>query len=170
MTFSEADTQVREIVGRNKLVEFLLLAGVEVAIPLRDRGVDLIAYIENASCAAGFAARPIQMKCAAEQSFEISRKYDNCRGLLLAFVWEVTGGEGIEVYLLSYRDAIKVADQMGYTKTTSWIGRGHYAVSRPGKQLRKLLDEHRVSAQSVRSRLLKDDVALASNLCVDSPA
>ena len=37
------DSQVTEYLGRNLLIDQLLRAGVEVAIPVRDRGVDLIA-------------------------------------------------------------------------------------------------------------------------------
>ena len=40
------DTQTIEILGRNRLVNELLVAGLEVAIPLRDRDIDLIAYID----------------------------------------------------------------------------------------------------------------------------
>jgi len=37
------DTQTIEILGRNRLVTELISAGIEVALPLRDHGVDLIA-------------------------------------------------------------------------------------------------------------------------------
>jgi hypothetical protein len=53
------DTQVVEVLGRNRLVNELLLAGVEVAIPVRDKGVDLIAYIDHVSKVTNFSALPI---------------------------------------------------------------------------------------------------------------
>ena len=40
------DSQVVEVLGRNRLVSDLLQAGLEVALPVRDRGVDLIAYAD----------------------------------------------------------------------------------------------------------------------------
>ncbi len=40
------NSQIVELIGRNYLVSELLKAGFEVATPLRDRGVDLIAYID----------------------------------------------------------------------------------------------------------------------------
>ena len=40
------DSQVIELLGRNRLVSELLRAGLEVAIPARDRGIDLIAYLD----------------------------------------------------------------------------------------------------------------------------
>lgn len=48
-----------EILGRNRLVDELLVAGLEVALPLRDRGIDLIAYVDLAAVASRFAAVPI---------------------------------------------------------------------------------------------------------------
>lgn len=40
----ELDSQTVEIIGRNRLIHDLLLAQLEIALPLRDRGIDLIAY------------------------------------------------------------------------------------------------------------------------------
>jgi len=39
-------TQVIELLGRNRLTDELLGAVLEVAIPERDQGVDLIAYLD----------------------------------------------------------------------------------------------------------------------------
>ena len=39
-----ADPQVVEVLGRNLLVGVLLTEGVEVALPVRDKGIDLVAY------------------------------------------------------------------------------------------------------------------------------
>lgn len=40
------DSQVVELLGRNRLIDELLRAGLEVAVPERDRGIDLIAYLD----------------------------------------------------------------------------------------------------------------------------
>lgn len=40
------DTQLVELAGRNWLASELLRAGLEVARPERDRGIDLIAYVD----------------------------------------------------------------------------------------------------------------------------
>jgi hypothetical protein len=45
-TTDTMDTQLTELIGRNWLVNELLRAGLEVATPLRDRGIDLIAYFD----------------------------------------------------------------------------------------------------------------------------
>lgn len=46
---SELDTQQTEIMGRNRLVNELIAAGIEVSIPIRDSGIDVIAYRALAS-------------------------------------------------------------------------------------------------------------------------
>ncbi len=40
------DTQVIELLGRQRLIAELLRDGLEVALPVRDRGVDLVAYAD----------------------------------------------------------------------------------------------------------------------------
>lgn len=83
------DTQLTELIGRNKLVDELLRAGLEVAVPERDRGIDLIAYVDLKSQATSFIACPIQIKAASAKHFSINRKYAKVRDLILAFVWHV---------------------------------------------------------------------------------
>ena len=45
--------------GRNLLIDQLLRAGVEVAMPIRERGVDQIAYADKAANNCPFTSRPI---------------------------------------------------------------------------------------------------------------
>ena len=61
------DTQTIEIVGRQRLSGELLAAGLEVAMPLRDRGIDLIAYADLDRQVKRFTARPIQMPSPASE-------------------------------------------------------------------------------------------------------
>ena len=58
------DSQTLELVGQHRLASELLLAGLEVAFPARDRGVDLIAYVDVDLEAGRFVAKPIQLKAA----------------------------------------------------------------------------------------------------------
>ena len=58
---SKLDTQLVELVGRNWLTVQPLQAGLEVARPERDRGIDLIAY-RDLDEKQQFLAYPIQMK------------------------------------------------------------------------------------------------------------
>lgn len=80
------DSQVLEILGRNQLIGELLRAGLEVSLPIRDRGIDLIAYADLNSDVQKFPARPIQMKAASNRSFGLDQKYAKFPDLLIAYV------------------------------------------------------------------------------------
>lgn len=79
------DRQKIEILGRNRLINELLLAGLEVATPTRDRGVDLIAYLDVDDAIDRFVAFPIQMKVSSHSRFGVDRKYDRFPNLILAY-------------------------------------------------------------------------------------
>jgi hypothetical protein len=83
------DGQTVEIIGRNYLVSMLVRDGLEVARPERDRGVDLIAYLDLEKTGGSFTACPIQMKAATRSSFSLFQKYTKFSRLLLAYVWHV---------------------------------------------------------------------------------
>jgi hypothetical protein len=138
------DTQKTELLGRNRLVDELLRDGLEVAAPMRDRGVDLIAYADLTSSVTSFMARPIQMKAAWSRSFVVDKKYLKIADLLFAFVWNVGNPADPVTYALTQEEAMTVADAMGWTKTVSWQGsKGLYSTTAPGKRLLALLEPHR---------------------------
>jgi hypothetical protein len=139
------DSQVIELLGRNRLVDELLRAGLEVALPLRDRGIDLIAYADSGEGVPAFVGRPIQMKAASGQSFSIDRKYTAFPNLILAYVWSVNDPANTVTYALTYAEALAVADAMGYTKTQSWQ-RGLYSCTSISARLLQLLEPHRMNS------------------------
>ncbi|MCI0723822.1 MAG: hypothetical protein L0338_33420 [Acidobacteria bacterium] len=136
-----------ELLGRNRLVNDLLQAGLEVALPLRDRGVDLIAYADLSGTVRRFVARPIQMKASLKSSFAIDRKYARIRDLLIAYVWHLEEPAKAAVYVLTYPQAVAVAAKMGYTRTASWR-RGRYVNTRPSPRLTALLERSKVSGKT----------------------
>jgi hypothetical protein len=138
------DTQTVEIIGRNYLVSMLVSDGLEVARPERDRGIDLIAYLDLDETGR-FVACPIQMKAPATASFSLSGKYERIAQLLLAYVWYANDPDRACAYALRYNEAKGVADEMGWTRTESWR-RGAYSTTRPSHRLQKLLDPHRMRA------------------------
>ena len=105
----------------------------------RDRGVDLIAYLDLDETAGGFIACPIQMKAATTSSFSLFQKYTKFPRLLLAYVWYVHDPDRECAYALSYIEALGVAEQMGCTSTLSWQRAG-YSTTRPSKRLLDLLN------------------------------
>ena len=148
------DTQTIELIGRNQLTAELLRAGLEVALPLRDRGIDLIAYADTGTDVATFTAVPIQMKVASERSFSINRKYEKFPNLLHAYVWGIQASECLATYALTQPEAIAVAAEMGYTATPSWQNDGSYSTTRPSRKLLALLEDYRMTPERWRAKIL----------------
>ena len=146
------DTQTIELLGRNRLVDELLLAGLEVALPARDRGVDLIAYVDLESKVSSFVAVPIQMKAASTRAFSIDRKYSKIANLLLAYVWGLKEPEHAVTYALTYPEALAVAEAMEWTTTASWE-KGTYSTSAPSKKLCELLAPYKMSSAAWWQRI-----------------
>ncbi len=145
------DTQAIEIIGRNYLVSSLVTDGVEVARPERDRGIDLIAYLDLDQVGR-FIACPIQMKAASEASFSLFPKYERVPHLLLAYVWYVRDPSRTRAYALTYAEAKQVADDMGYTDTPSWRREG-YSITKPSRRLQTLLDPFVMHADDWRRKV-----------------
>jgi hypothetical protein len=136
------DTQTTELLGRHRLAGDLLRAGLEVALPSRDRGVDLIAYVDIDEGAQRFVARPIQMKVASRRSFGIWKKYLKIHELIFAFVWHLDGVGTPETYALTCAEAIEVGERMGWTTKASWTQHGGYGTTNPGQKLLDHLAPH----------------------------
>jgi len=115
------DDQLLEIFGRHRLIESLLKAGLEVAVPARDRGVDLIAYSDTDVRLGRFVGIPIQMKAASKACFSIDKKYSKFHDMLVAYVWNVLDPSNTHIYVLTQEEAVRVANEMNYTATDSWI-------------------------------------------------
>lgn len=147
------DTQTIELLGRNRLVNELLVAGLEVAIPLRDRGMDLIAYVDLAVKTSKFAAVPIQMKAASTRAFSIDAKYEKISNLVIAYVWGLHAPEHAQIFALTYAEAVGVAMAMKWTTTASWVKGNKYSTSAPSKKLCKLLAPFKMSPEAWRKKV-----------------
>lgn len=153
-TKSTKDKQIVEVLGRNRLIETLLTEGVEVAIPVHDKGIDLVAYFPGAR-SSRVVAVPIQMKAASTKSFVLDKKYAKIPGLLLAYVWNVNDGDGkeTEIFLLTYHEALEVLEQRGHAKTKTWKVTGKWSSTKPSKKLREALKAFKVGKGAFRQRL-----------------
>ena len=72
---AKKDTQLTELAGRHLLISQLTEDGLEVALPIRDHGVDLIAYIDIDDQESSFSACAIQLKVTNGGRFELDQKY-----------------------------------------------------------------------------------------------
>jgi len=141
------DSQVTELLGRSRLIDQMLRAGVEVAIPMRDRGVDLIAYVDKEASNTPFVSVPIQMKVATKECFSLDRKYEVFPGLLIVYVWHISKEPDLQkTYALTYAQAHVVAGEMGWLETPTWKAKGSYANTQPGAKLKSLLEPYAMSS------------------------
>jgi hypothetical protein len=148
----QSDKQRVEILGRNRLIDELMRDNVEVAVPLRDRGIDLIAYLDIADGLQSYVARPIQMKAAWSRAFAIQRKYAKFHDLIIAYVWNLGAAADAVTYALSYAEAVNIAERLGWTRTNSWQ-RGEYVSNTPSQALVELLEPFKMRAGSWQERL-----------------
>ena len=148
------DKQKVELLGRNRLIDELLRDDLEVALPVRDRGIDLIAYVDLESVTPTYVARPIQMKAAWTRSFVVEKKYAKFPGLLLAYVWHLGDRQQAVTYALSYAEALELAGRFPWLKSKSWEVGDKYSTTRPSAELVRLLEPYRMGAGSWRQRIL----------------
>jgi hypothetical protein len=138
---SEFDTQQTEIMGRNRLVNELIAAGIEVSIPIRDRGIDVIAYLDRDEELGRFIAAPIQMKASTRPRFGVAQKYRRTNDIILAFVWNVGRPGEEDIYAMRYAEAVTIVESMGWADSDSWQVKGGYS-SRASKRLMHHLEKH----------------------------
>ncbi len=143
------DSQQIEIIGRHILIANLLAAGLEVALPIRDRGIDLLAFRDGLS-GGDFVACPIQLKTSTDESFSLDKKYKQFPGLRIVYVWLpelIIPAEAI-LYSLTYAEAEGVLNRRGFDQSLSWNdpnkpGEGRYR-ARGSKVLKESLEEFQV--------------------------
>lgn len=148
------DTQIVELIGRQFLTTELLRAGLEVATPIRDRGIDLIAYADIDKRLPRFTSCPIQMKAAMTRCFSLAVKYAKVRNLLIAYVWNLFESDKAVVYALTYAEAYAVADTLGWTRTASWK-QGTYSTTRPSERTVQLLQPYKMTPEKWWLRVTK---------------
>lgn len=149
------DTQKIELIGRHYLAAELLKSGLEVAAPERDRGVDMIAYLDIDENLQEFSACPLQLKASSTASFGLDRKYQRILNLLIVYVWHLDDGKDQVCYALTYSEAFEVAERMGWTITDSWLKGGKYVTTRPSVKLVSLLEPYRMTSSRWRSKVLR---------------
>ena len=130
----------------------MLAAGIEVSIPLRDRGIDLIAYLDVDQSLGKFVAIPIQLKAATGAVFSIDEKYAKFHNMVIAYVWNASQPSETRLYLLSHREALRIAEDLGFTKTESWR-KGRYVVTRPTQKLVEKMEPYLATPAEIRDRL-----------------
>ena len=116
-----------EIAGRSWVISRLLAHGCEVAVPVVDSGIDIIAFREIGD--GGVRALPLQLKCATNEAFSLDVKYAR-RGITLIYVWPAMSNP--TDFVLSYDEARAVFVPRS-PKTASSADGGAYSMSTVSK-------------------------------------
>jgi hypothetical protein len=142
------DTQQKELIGTALFEVALLRQGFEIAQPRRDRGIDLIVFVDKPG--SPFRALPLQLKVATRQAFNLDKKYDSIPGLVLAYVWVLDGQEP-EYYLMTFAEAEALLGEA--RDTDSWRLKGQYAISTLDNSRRQQMQPYRNRWQWLLQRL-----------------
>ena len=137
------DKQQIGLIGKHILIANLFAANLEVAEPLRDRGLDLIAFRDGMD-GGEFEACPIQLKTASAATFNLDEKYDHFPGLRIVYVWGVEQPANASLYALTYQQAKSILVDMKFAKSPTWENTGKYAQTRPSKELKNKLKDYLV--------------------------
>ena len=147
------DSQLTELVGRHFLISQLIASGLEVATPIRDRGIDLIAYLDLNAETDQFLACPIQMKASKEARFSLEQKYKKIANLLVTFVWHLENPAKTCIYALTYNQAFEMLNSRGHCETFSWREKHGYSVPNPSGSWLEELEPYRMTPFNWRERI-----------------
>jgi hypothetical protein len=147
---SRQDPQFVEIFGRHYLITEIMRAGIEVAVPVRDRGIDLVAYVDLDSSTKPFCARPIQLKANWETGFAFDRKYEKFHDLVVAYVWHLNDPPRTATYALTWQEISVMASDAGLGVEAG----GRWAITKPGKDLTSRLEAFRMTREKWRTKMV----------------
>lgn len=110
------DSQQKELIARAAFEAELIRRGFEVARANRDKGIDLIVFLDEPS--KPFSARPIQLKASSGTRFGLQQQYAVTDGLILAYAWNILTAP--RFFLLGYADAERLLPENA-KKTRAWL-------------------------------------------------
>jgi hypothetical protein len=137
------DKQQIGLIGKHILIADLIAADLEVAEPLRDRGIDLIAFRDGID-GGEFEACPIQLKTASSATFSVDKKYEHFSDLRIVYVWKAKNPVDAEFYCLTYPESIRVLKAMNGAQFSSVENTGHWVSTNPSGTLKKKLKDFQV--------------------------
>jgi hypothetical protein len=139
------DTQQIGIIGKHILIANLLAANLEVAEPIRDHGIDLIVYQDDADDG-NFVACPIQLKTSSSSIFSLNKKYKHFPKLRIVYVWGAENPFDAQIFALTYQEAESVLVEMKYSESPTWQNKEIYTQTRPSPELKRVLERFRVKS------------------------
>jgi len=119
-------SQRTELINTHRAVESILEAGLDVAMPLKDDGIDLVCYVSKGD--GPWTSVAIQVK----SRFGVDKKYLSRPGLVMCYVCSPN-----DIYVLTHERAMEIAQARGYLNPArkSWRTLNGYSVPTVGKSL-----------------------------------
>jgi hypothetical protein len=155
----ELDAQTIALLGRDLVIDQLHRAGLEVALPRRDHGIDVIAYVDKGQ---SFQALPIQVKSSAGFRWAVNQKYGPFAEIVIACAMYLADEKTAEVYVLPHTENLAIAERLGLTqRSATWLrprrpAQGGYIwIDRPRPSLLAELAPHRATPELWRSLVLR---------------
>jgi len=149
----ELDNTQIGILGKHLLIDTLMIAGFEVAEPLRDRGIDLIVF-NDGKAGEKFNAWPIQLKSSSGRIFSVDKKYEKLPRLLIVYAWNVGSRDKSRLFVLTYKEAVRVLVDRKNAIQKAWTEGNKWADTKVGAELEKRLKRHEVTPDKLRRVLL----------------
>lgn len=135
------DKQQIGLIGKHILIANLIAANLEVAEPLRDRGIDLIAFRDGMD-GGEFEACPIQLKTASSATFSLDEKYEQFADLRIVYVWGANNPADASLFVLTYQQAKSLLVEMKFAESKTWENTGKYTQTRPSRALKDKLKDY----------------------------
>jgi len=145
------DSQQKELIGRAALEALLIKNGFEVARAHRDKGIDLIVFLDEPS--RPFVSRPIQLKASSGTRFGLDRKYARMTGLVMAYAWNIQ--DMPRFFLMNYGEAEDLIPAEA-KRTSSWDKGGYSWPKAPETIKLKLERDYENRWNWLRTELEKD--------------
>lgn len=147
---SKYDTQQTEIIATSLLQAALVREGFEIAVPRRDRGIDLIIYSDTPN--KPFTALPIQIKASRDSAFGVFRKYERFGSMIMVNVW-FTLTDKPRFIIMPYQDALKFVPNLN---GHSWQNNHCYTWTKLPKKVEQHILAYENRWDLIRQTLLID--------------
>ena len=115
--------QTHELLIRNWLISKLVLANIEISVPVIDNGIDFIVY-KTMKITGVRKFVPIQLKSSETKGFQIHTKYNNIKELHYIYVFNVTGNiyfspNKLQFYVFDMQTLLKIIESLSLQEKES---------------------------------------------------
>ena len=155
MTQSLSRVDVADL-GRSRVAAELQRAGLEVSSPTqRSEAAHLVARATLDTSSRRIVYRSIRVQAATQSSFRVLRSWSNPRDAILVYTWYVTDPDKSVSFALTYAEAERIVERMGWHTSASWRVYGGYGTTKAerNRRLRDLIDPYRMTAQAWRDKI-----------------